>query len=339
MYEERIKEVAKTIELRNTSILVTGSTGLIGSCLIDVLVSLNKELGAEIKIYALSRSREKILKRFGKTVVPVIQDITVPLDNKIRYDYIIHGASNADPKSYAIQPVETILTNIIGNKNILDYCLIHKNTKMILTSTFEVYGELKNQDVYSENMSGIIDQTILRNGYPESKRCCELLLRSYVDEYGVNAVIARLPSVYGPTMLKNDNKAHAQFIKNALNGENIVLKSKGEQKRTYCYVIDVVSALFKILINGESGEIYNIANKKSIVSIAEFAKICAELVGTEVVYDLPDAMEKKGFSKSKNCILDNRKLRNLGWDGKYSVREGILETLEYLKRTASNTEK
>lgn len=332
MYENSVRELAKQIELRDVSILVTGATGLIGSCAIDVLSVLNKEFGANIKIYALGRNKNKIESRFGKNVIPVEQDIINPLDKKIEYDYIIHAASNADPKSYALQPVETILTNVLGNKNILDYCAEHLKTKMILTSSFEVYGELKGQDIYLENMSGIIDQTVLRNGYPESKRCSELLVRSYVDEYGVNAIIARLPSVYGPTMLESDSKAHAQFIRNALNGENIVLKSKGEQTRTYCYVLDVVSALFKILCAGKNGEIYNVSNENSIASIAEVAKTCAEIVGTKVVFDLPSEVETKGFSRSRNCILDNKKLKDLGWSGKYSLREGLEETLEYLRR-------
>lgn len=332
MYGESIRETANAIDLRNVSILVTGATGLIGSCIIDTLLVANKEFGAGIKIYALSRSREKLEKRFGTAVIPIVQDIMNPLDKEIKYDYIIHGASNADPKSYAMQPVETILTNIIGNKNILDYCVSHKEiTKMILTSSFEVYGELNGQDIYSENMSGMIDQTILRNGYPESKRCCELLVRSYVEEFGINAVIARLPSVYGPTMLRSDSKAHAQFIRNALNGENIILKSKGDQRRTYCYVVDAASAIFKILSAGKNGEIYNISNEKSVASIAEVAKMCAEIAGTTVVFDLPDEIEEKGFSRSKNCILDNTKLRKLGWNGKFTLRDGLTETLAYLK--------
>lgn len=332
MYENSIRELAKQIGLRDVSILVTGATGLIGSCAIDVLSVLNKEFCANIKIYALGRNKNKIESRFGKNVIPVEQDIINPLDKKIEYDYIIHAASNADPKSYALQPVETILANVLGNKNILDYCAGHLKTKMILTSSFEVYGELKGQDIFLENMSGIIDQTVLRNGYPESKRCSELLVRSYVDEYGVDAIIARLPSVYGPTMLESDSKAHAQFIRNALNGENIVLKSKGEQTRTYCYVLDVVSALFKLLCAGKDGEIYNVSNENSIASIAEVAKTCAEIAGTKVVFDLPSEVEAKGFSRSRNCILDNKKLKDLGWSGKYSLREGLEETLEYLRR-------
>lgn len=332
MYEESINKFAKDLKLQDISILVTGATGLIGSCAIDIISVANNKYGANIKVYALSRNKKKIENRFGENVTPVVQNVVDPLEGTVEYDYIIHGASNADPKSYAIQPVETILTNVIGNKNVLDYCKNHVKTRMILTSSFEVYGELCGQDVYSENMSGIIDQTILRNGYPESKRCCELLVRSYVDEYGIDAVIARLPSVYGPTMLLSDSKAHAQFIKNALNGEDIVLKSKGEQRRTYCYVIDAVSALFRILDAGKTGEIYNISNENSIASIAEVAKTCAEIAGTRVVFELPSEVEAKGFSQSRNCILDNKKLKDLGWRGQYSLREGLEETLEYLRR-------
>lgn len=331
MYEDSIKEVARKLEIKNVSILITGATGLIGSCIIDILITANKNFDANIKIYALARSKDRIMKRFRTEVVPIVQNIIEPLDNKIEYDYIIHGASNANPRTYALEPVETILTNIIGNRNVLDYCVKHLNTRMILTSTFEVYGEVRGCNIYTEDMSGVINQMVLRNGYPESKRCCELLTRSYVNEYGVNAVIARLPSVYGPTMLKTDSKAHAQFIMNALKGENIVLKSKGESKRTYCYVIDVASALFCILCAGQNGDIYNISNEKSVASIAEVAKTCAKIAGTKVVFDLPDEVEAKGFSQPNNCILNNSKLRDLGWEGKYSLKDGLVETLECLR--------
>lgn len=192
-YQESIHDLVKELPINNCSFLITGATGLIGSCIIDTLLYANVK-GANFKIYAMSRSRKKVMEKFGDKVTPVIQDVAQPLDILSKYDYIIHCASNADPKSYAIQPVETILTNILGNKNVLDYCKEYKKCRMLLTSTFEVYGEISNTSVYKENMSGIIDQTVLRNAYPESKRSCELLLRSYVDEYNINAVICRLPS-------------------------------------------------------------------------------------------------------------------------------------------------
>ena len=112
----------------------------------------------------------------------------------------------------------------------LEYCKKNIDTRLLLTSTFEVYGKIDGIDVYSENMVGLVDFHMLRNGYTESKRCAEMLVNSYIDEYGINAVICRLASIYGPTMLLNDSKAHAQFIRNALHGENIALKSKGNKE-------------------------------------------------------------------------------------------------------------
>ena len=196
-------------------------------------------------------------------------------------------------------------------------------------SSFEMYGNA-GKDVYSESDCGVLDINMIRSCYPESKRCMEIMARCYVDEYGVNAVIGRLSSIYGPTMAKNDSKAHAQFIRNGLDGENIVLKSKGEQRRTYCYVIDAVTGLLCVLAKGEKGEAYNIANENAVVSIADVANTVANIARTKVVFDLPDDVEKKGFSVPQNCILDNSKLRSLGWKGNYNLQQGIKETMAVL---------
>ena len=110
-----------------------------------------------------------------------------------------------------------------------------------------------------------------------------------------------------------------------------MLKSKGEQKRTYTYVVDAVEALLYVLFNGKTGEAYNVANGESIISIAELASLIASLVGRKVVFDLPDELEKKGFSKSQNCILDTTKLTELGYKPKYGIKEGVIETLKIMK--------
>lgn len=330
-YRNSIRIIAKELPVKSGTFLVTGATGLIGSCIIDILLCANMELDADFKIYALSRSHKKLENRFNKRVIPIVQDIITPLDLSLKFDFIINAASNADPRMYSLQPVETVLVNILGNKNILDYCKEHIKTRLLYTSTFEVYGKVLNNDIYTEDMAGVVDFQVLRNGYPESKRCAEILLKAYVEEYGIDAVVGRLASVYGPTMLKNDSKAHAQFIRNAINKENIVLKSEGLQKRTYCYVIDAASALFTILFKGESGEVYNVANENSVSTISGFAKICSDIVNVSVVFKLPDEIERKGFSKPQNCILSNEKLKKLGWNGKYSLADGINETIETLK--------
>ena len=205
----------------------------------------------------------------------------------------------------------------------------------MLASTFEVYGKL-DQDEYSEDDFGNIDFNSIRSGYPESKRVSELLFRSYFEEYGVDCVIARLSSVYGATMQKGDSKAHAQFLKNALDGEDIVLKSPGTQKRSYCYVVDAVSGMLTALTRGKSGEAYNIANDQSIATIAEMAQTIADIAGTKIKFELPDEIERKGFSKPQNCVLKTKKIKALGWKGKYSLASGLRETLSTLQEMKCN---
>lgn len=332
LYNESIRKVAEKIPNKGGTVLVTGASGLIGSCIVDVLIEANRLFDKKYNVYVLGRNREKLNSMFGnyKNVYPIVQDIAEPIVEE-HIDYIIHSASNADPKSYAIYPAETILTNIIGAKNILEYCKAHINVRALLTSSFEVYGKL-DKDEYFENDYGIVNLDLIRSCYPESKRTAEMLFKSYYDEYGVDCVIARLSSVYGPNMKDDDSKAHAQFLRNATEGKNIVLKSKGTQKRTYCYVMDAVSGIFSVLFNGQPGEAYNVANEESIATIAEVAQTIANLSGTKVIYDTPDRIEEKGFSRPQNCILKTDKLKSLGWSGAYDLKTGIKETLDILRR-------
>ena len=326
-YQQSVKETAKRFVNNHKTILITGASGLIGSCLVDVLL----ESGFEV--YALDLRKERLIERFGSETDKlhyIAQNICSPLDENNNYDYIIHAASFADPKSYALYPAETILVNVLGANNVLEYAKNHKGTRVLMTSTFEVYGKL-DKDSYVEDDYGLLDYNSLRSCYPESKRTTESLIRSYYDEYQVDGLIVRFSSIYGPTMLKNDSKAHAQFLFKGINKEDIVLKSKGEQRRTYTYVVDAVDALLYVLFNGKSGEAYNIANGKSIITIAELADKIAEICGVKVVFDLPDELEKKGFSKPQNCILVTDKLTALGWTPRYDIEKGLKETLQIMK--------
>jgi nucleoside-diphosphate-sugar epimerase len=132
-------------------------------------------------------------------------------------------------------------------------------------------------------------------------------------------------------MLMSDSKASSQFIVKALNGEDIVLKSKGEQLFSYTYVADAVSAMLHVLIHGEDGVPYNIANKGCDVHLKDFARLCAEWAGKEVVFDLPSETERKGFSIAMRAILDNERLRAIGWQPNYDMKSAISRTLDILK--------
>ena len=333
IYKEALQRVISAVNVSNSSFLITGASGLIGSCLIDLLMLANED-GRHNHVYALGRSRLKLMDRFSAFVNNeyfhiIEQNVLSPLSDEYDFDYIIHGASNADPVSYSLYPVETMTTNLLGGYNILEYVRKHKDCKITILSTFEVYGNTGN-DVYRESDVGIVDFNSLRSCYPESKRSLESLAHCYVIEHKIHANIARLCSIYGPTMLESDSKAHAQFIKNAIVGNNIVLKSKGFQRRTYCYVIDAVTGVLFVLLRGNKGESYNISNENAIASIAEVAHIVANIAGVKVVYELPSEIEAKGFSKPQNCILNNSKLKSLGWEGYYDVQKGLKETLSIL---------
>lgn len=334
LYRKTLMGALPFVPQEPSSFLITGATGLIGSCLTDLLLLAN-EHGHRHSLYLLGRNGEKIRNRFNAAKHSELHIIEADVTNCnaqieiYHFDYIIHGASYADPVSYSTHPTETLLTNILGTKSMLDYCQEYPTARMVLLSTFEVYGN-KGIDVYQEKDYGIIDIDLIRSCYPESKRCAELLLHSYVEKYHVQAATARLCSIYGPTMKDDDSKAHAQFIKNGIKKEDIILKSKGLQKRTYCYVIDAVTAILTILTQGMAGEAYNVANENSISTIAELAATVAHITGTEIKYSAPSDLESKGFSKPQNCILDNTKLKALGWEGRYSVYDGLSETIALL---------
>ena len=173
-YREALEKVIPEIAINDGRILVTGASGLIGSCLIDLLMLANN-FGRNFDVYAHGRNKAKMKNRFSafgdsNLLHFVEQDIQIPLDDSVQYDYIVHGASNADPRNYALYPAETMLINLTGAMNVLNYCKSHPSTRVILLSTFEVYGNA-GKDVYQENDSGIVDLNMIRSCYPESKRC------------------------------------------------------------------------------------------------------------------------------------------------------------------------
>lgn len=318
---------------KNSKFLITGATGLVGSFIVDVLCYYNECNNSNFEIYCLARNMKKIENRFGKqtkNLKCIIQDITYSLDIDIEFDYIINAASCSDPKSYSLYPVETITTNIIGCNNILKHC-IGKKTKVIFTSSTEVYGDNDNREM-NEEVLGVIDFNKIRSGYPESKRTSEILCRSYKEEYDVTSSIVRLGYVYGPSMTNTDSKVIAQFIRNVLNNEDIILKSSGLQERSYCYISDCVSAIFNVLFNMKNCDTYNIASDSSIISIKDLASLCAKQCDKNVLFQIPDEVEKKGYTISKNCILSTDKLKNIGWSSEYSIEKGIQNTIKILKK-------
>ena len=250
----------------------------------------------------------------------------------VSIDYIIHGASNTHPIAYATEPINTILTSVLGTKSILDFAATHDVKRTLFLSTVEIYGENRGDvETFKEDYCGYIDCNTLRAGYPEGKRAAEALCQSYIKEKDINIVIARCCRVYGPTMGDNDSKAIAQFIRNTVNNNNIILKSNGNQQYSYCYVADICSALLFLLLNGKTSEAYNISDNEYILSLLQIAEILSRYSGKNVVFDIPSSLESMGFSKATKALLDNTKLREIGWKPTYSLKDGLIRTVEILR--------
>ena len=342
LYNQDIQKVLKLDlpweKLQNKSIMLSGATGLIGSFLIDVILEKNLSTNLNCTVYALGRNEAKAKERFSKYtgdhhLLFIPYDVKQPFtrDDLGDMDYILHLAANTNPVLYATDPIGTITTNIIGLQNLLDFAENHNTKRFVFASSNEIYGENRGDtELFDEDYCGYINCNTLRAGYPESKRCGEALCQAYIAQKGMDVIIARFTRSYGPTMLSGDSKAISQFIRNGIEGRDIVLKSAGTQYYSFTYVSDAVSGLLTALLKGKKGEAYNIADERSDIMLKDLAGVIAEIAGKKVVFDFPDAVESAGFSKATKARLDGKKLHELGWEPEYDIREGLERTISIL---------
>lgn len=326
-------------KLKNKSIMLSGATGLIGSFLIDVILEKNINDELNCTVYALGRNEEKAKQRFSKYVddsrfVFIPYDVKFPLvrDDLGTVDYVLHLASNTHPMLYATDPIGTIITNIVGLQNLLDFAVEHHSSRFVFASSNEIYGENRGDvEFFGEDYCGYINCNTLRAGYPESKRCGEALCQAYILQKKLDVIIARFTRSYGPTMEMSNTRALSQFIKKAVDDEDIVLKSAGTQYFSYTYMADAVNGVLCAMLNGKSGEAYNIADESGDIMLKDLASLIAEISGKKVVFEIPDAIEAAGYSKATKARLDGTKLKELGWKPLYDIKTGMERTISILK--------
>ena len=316
-------------KLQGRTVMVSGATGMIGKCLIDFLMLLNKTLEKPVDIIALSRNPHRAEERFAEYWKEecfgyAACDVNDGIPECGAVDYVIHAASNTHPLQYSEDSIGTIVSNVIGTKNLLDYAVSHHARQFCFVSSVEIYGENRGDtDKFSEGYLGYLDCNTLRAGYPESKRLGETLCNAYCHTHGLAFTIPRLSRVYGPTMLSSDSKAISQFIRKAADGEDIILKSEGTQKYSYTFVTDTISAVLYTMLLGQTGKAYNVADEDSDIMLKDLAGCLARIAGTEVVFRIPDEKEKLGYSTVTRAMLDASMLRELGWVPRVHISEGL----------------
>ena len=309
------------------NILITGATGLIGSCLVDLLMR-----HSFCHIYAMGRNSQRAEQRFADYWQQprfhfIRHDICQSLECTENFHYIIHAASNASPNFFQQSPVEVMKSNLDGLCHLVEYGLRHQMKRMVYISSGEVYGE-GDGSVFTEESSGHIDILSPRACYPSSKRAAETLCAAYIQEYGADIVIARPCHTYGPYFTESDNRVYAQFIRNILNDEDIVMKSRGEQFRSWLYVVDCAVAMLLLLTKGNSGEAYNVANEESNITIRQLAEEIAKIGNKKVVFDLAENGNTTPITKA---VFSTEKLNQLGWKPLFSIEEGLAHTIQSMR--------
>lgn len=345
--EQLIYEDAKQIagsrsvdwqKLKGQSILVTGSTGLIGSILVKALLCRNEIYQDDITVFALARSQEKFARVFANYqgnafLRPIFHDIMDSLPDSLSIDYIIHGASVTASKDFVDKPVSTIKTALSGSMNILDFATTSKIKGMVYLSSMEVYGVLDKPSALplKEEDLGHLNILEVRNCYPESKRMVENMCVSYTSETGIPIMIARLSQTFGAGVEYDDNRVFAYFARCVIEGNDIELLTSGKSERMYIYTADAARAILLLLTSGSPGA-YNIANSSTYSSIREMAKMVSTLSpGEKSKVVFRDASEDRGFLPTHHLCLDVTRLLALGWQPAHSLEAMYKRTIEYMR--------
>ena len=305
--------------------LITGGAGFIGSHLVSKIIdSAEKIIVIDNLITGNMSNIDKFKK--NKNFEFIQHDIQYHFDPKENIDYVIHLASCASPVAYSENPINTLKSGSIGTINALGIARKY-NSKFLLTSTSEVYGDPK-ESPQSESYWGNVNPVGPRSMYDESKRFAEAATQAYITEYSVNASIIRIFNTYGPNMQLDDGRVVTNFIVQALGNEDITIYGNGQQTRSFSYIEDTVSGLLKALYY-KKPDIFNIGNDNEI-TILELAQIILKLTNSKskiVNNPLPkdDPMQRRPDLNKSQSIL--------GYKTQVDLEEGLVKTINWVKQT------
>lgn len=327
---DRIISAVDFEKLRNKSILVTGSSGLLGVYIVGCLKTLKEKYNIKVYFWTKSPIEPYFQNLFNFDCVLIREDMS---DQKCfesipKFDFIIHSSGYGQPDRFLENQIKTIQINTTATINLFEK--LNPGGTFLFVSSSEVYNGLDKRSV-SENEIGISNTDNPRSCYIESKRCGESICHIY-KRMGVDAKIVRLSLTYGPGTKKNDTRVVSSLIMKSLLQDSIQLKDSGDAIRTYCYVSDVVEMIWNIMLKGKE-VVYNVGGV-STFSILELANMISQKTNKPVV--LPQI---------SNSLIGSPKVVNINID-KYvsefnktefvNVDKGIESTISWQKYLYDN---
>tara|TARA_Y100000589_G_scaffold282953_1_gene280712 strand:+ start:829 stop:1749 length:921 start_codon:yes stop_codon:yes gene_type:complete len=302
--------------------LVSGGAGLIGSYIIDSLLSKDNEVICIDNFY--TGNKNNISKWLNDKRFQLIeQDIIKPIDLKV--NRIWHFACPASPHKYKIDPIKTSQINFIGTYNMLELAK-KNNARILFASSSEIYG---NPKVHPQNESyyGYVNPISERSCYVEGKRISESLCLDYFRRYKTEIRIARIFNTYGPRMMPKDGRVISNFISQAINGEPLYIYGSGKQTRSFCYIEDLIIGLNKIM-NSDYTLPINLGSQEEL-SIIDLANLIRKKINKRIKIIHTKESKEDPMNRRPDIKLA-RKVIN--WESKTKINEGLDITIkEFLK--------
>lgn len=305
-------------------VLITGGAGFIGSHLCDLFIEKGHEVICVDNLLTGNLKNIEHLRRTKKFRF-VRADVSERLDVSGKIDCVLHFASPASPVDYLEHPIETMKVGSLGTLNTLELAR-RKKAKYLMASTSEVYGD-PLMSPQKENYWGNVNPVGPRSVYDEAKRFSEAMTMAYHRVYGVDSKIVRIFNTYGPRMRPNDGRAVPNFICQALKGKPITVYGKGDQTRSFCYVSDLVSGIYKLLMSNINLPV-NIGNPHEL-TILELAGSVIRLSGSRSRITHKPLPEDDPKIRKPDIGLAKKTLK---WSPQVPFVEGLKKTMEWFKK-------
>ena len=301
-------------------VLVTGGAGFVGSFLCDRLIDEGHEVIAIDNFF--TGSKENLSQLSDETNFELIRhDIVEPI--LLEVDWIFNLACPASPIHYQYNPVKTVKTNVMGTLNMLGLAKRVK-ARILQASTSEVYGDPQAHPQH-ESYFGNVNPIGLRSCYDEGKRIAETLMMDYHRQSQVDVKIVRIFNTYGPRMHPEDGRVVSNFIVAALKGEPITIHGDGLQSRSFCYVTELVDAMYRMMNTENFTGPVNTGNPGEFTMI-ELAETVLKMTNSSSRLVKVEARPDDPGRRRPDITLAKEKL---GWEPKIKLKEGLKPTIEY----------